>query len=126
MTENPTLFSVPFEVIGREYGTIKFQDLLGDFLVCLMEPSVSGRALRNHGVNTWIPFCHVPTFHKIKFRNNDGAIIDCIHIRLEQVHPNGQISPAHFDTVLVRTGQQQGNVCGTQGRFDRIVIELRS
>ena len=79
MTENPTLFSVPFKVIGRKYSAIKFQDLLGDFLACLIEPSVSGQALRNHGANTWIPFCHVPTFHKIKFRNNDGAIIDCIH-----------------------------------------------
>ena len=126
MTQNPTLYSVPFEDIRREYGATKFQDLLGDFLASLTEPSVSGRALRNHGANTWIPFCHVPTFHKIKFRNNNGAIVDCIHIRPEQVRPNGQISPARFDTVLVRTGQQSGNVCGTQGRFDRIVIERRS
>jgi hypothetical protein len=110
MTLNPTVYSVPFKDIRHEYGATKFQDLLGDFLASLMEPSVSGWALHNHGANTWIPFCHVPTFHKIKFKNKDGAIVDYIHIQPEQVCSNGQISPVCFDTVLVQTGQQPGNV----------------
>jgi hypothetical protein len=125
MTLNPTVYSVPFEDIRHEYDATKFQDLLGDFLASLIEPSVSGQALCNHGVNIWIPFYHMPTFHKIKFKNKDGAIVDCIHIWLEQVRSNGQISPAHFDTVLVQTGQQPGNMGRTQGRFDQIIIELR-
>ena len=52
MTQNLTLYSVPFEDIGCEYGATKFQNLLGNFLASLTEPSVSGQALCNHGVNT--------------------------------------------------------------------------
>ncbi len=117
MTRNPTLRRVSFEDVIINYGAIDFQDLLGDFLAHLREPHLSGRALRDHGENTLIPFRHIPVFHKIKFTNGDGAVIDSVHIRPEQVGTHGRIIPARFDTVLVRTGRQPSNARRIQGRF---------
>lgn len=109
MTEYPTLGRESFENIHNSYGAVEFQDLVGDFLTVLKEPHLSGRALRNRGANTLIPFHHVPVFHKIKFTNGD-VTVDSIHIRPEQVNPDdGRITPARFDTVLIRTGQQPDN-----------------
>ena len=116
MTQHPTLRRVSFNDIVYKYGAIDFQDALGDFLTHLRDPLVSGRALRIWGENTLIPFHHVPVFYKIKFRNGDGAIVDGIHIRLEQVDIHRQIIPACFDTVLVWAGQQLDNGCGNQGK----------
>jgi len=117
MTQNPTLWRVSFEDITYKYGAIDFLDLLGDFLVHLKDPSISGQALYDCGENTLIPFHHVPVFHKIKFTNGDGTIVDSIYIRLEQVDIHGWIIPARFDTVLVWTGKHPDNVHGIQGRF---------
>lgn len=117
MTQHPTLRRVSFNDIAYEYGAVDFQDALGDFLAHLRDPLVSGRALRVRGENTLIPFRHVPVFHKIKFRNGDGVIVDGIHIRPEQVDTHGRIIPARFDTVLVWAGQQLDNVHGIQGTF---------
>jgi len=114
MTQNPTR-RASFDDIVCNYGAVDFQDILGDFLMHLWEPCLSGQALLNHGGNTLIPFQHVPVFHKIKFRNKNGAIIDAVHIRLEQA--DSHIIPARFDTVLVRTGQQPDSVHGVQGKF---------
>ena len=33
-----------------------------------------------HGVNTLIPFHHVPVFHKIKFESGDGTIVDSVTV----------------------------------------------
>ena len=109
-----------FEDITSNYGAIDFQDLLGDFLTRLRDPHLSRQALRLHGGNTLIPFHHVPVFHKIKFTNGDGGIIDSVYIRPEQVGNHGRIIPAHFDTVLVWTGRQPGNTHRIQGRFGLI------
>jgi Plavaka transposase len=117
MTRNPTLRRVPFDAIISNYGAVDFQDVLGDFLAHLREPNVSGRALRNRGENTLIPFQYVPVFHKIKFTDREGTIIDSVHIRPEQLDTHGRIIPARFDTVLIRTGQQPGNTRGNQGRL---------
>jgi hypothetical protein len=117
MTRHPTVRRVSFEDIAYNYGAVDFQDVLGDFLAQLGEPSVSGRALRNRGANTWIPFRHVPVFHKIKFTTRDGIIVDSVHIRPEQDDTHGRTIPARFDTVLVRTGQQPADVRHNQGRF---------
>jgi hypothetical protein len=110
MARHPTVRRVSFEDITYNYGAADFQDVLGDFLAQLGEPSVSGRALRNRGANTWIPFHHVPVFHKIKFTNRDGIIVDGVHIRPEQADTHGRTIPARFDTVLVWTGQQPDDV----------------
>ena len=116
MTRNPTL-RVSFGDIVESYGAVDFQDALGDFIMHLREPNVTGRALRNHGVNTLIPFHHVPIFHKIKFQNGDGTIVDSVHVRPEQLEDDGWIKPARFDTVVVRASQRPGNICGNQGMF---------
>ena len=112
MTRNPTVWRVSFESIICDYGAVDFLDLLGDFLAHIKDPLLSGRALRDHGENTWLRFQHVPVFHKIKYRNKDGAVVDAIHIRLEQADKNGRIIPARFDTALVRTGQHPDNMRG--------------
>ena len=117
MTQHPTLRRVSFDDIVGGYGAVNFQDLLGDFLACLKAPHLSGQALHTRGGNTLIPFCHVPVYHKIKFRNRDGAIVDAIHIQPEHVDAYGQIIPARFDTVLVQAGQQLDIVCRNQGKF---------
>jgi len=116
MTQNLTRRAL-FNNIVCNYGAVDFQDILGDFLVHLQEPCLLGQALLNHGGNTLIPFQHVPVFHKIKFRNKNGAIIDVVHIWLEQADSHKQIIPAHFDTVLVWTGQQPDSAHGVQGKF---------
>jgi len=103
MTQNPTLWRVSFKDIICNYGTIDFQDLLGNFLAYLKQPHLSGWALHDHGENMLIQFNYVPV-HKIKFTNRDGAIVDSIHIWPEQVGAHGQIIPKHFDTVLVQSG----------------------
>jgi len=117
MTWNPTLWRVSFDSIANNYGAIDFQDLLGDFLAHLRQPHLSGWALHDCGENTLITFHHTPVFHKIKFMDGDGAVIDSIHIQPEQLDSHRRIIPAHFDTVLVRTGQQPDNVRRKQGMF---------
>jgi len=116
MTQNPTR-RASFDDIVCNYGAVDFQDILGDFLAHLQEPRLSGQALLNHGGNTLIPFQHVPVFHKIKFRNKNGAIIDAVHIRPEQADSHKRIIPARFDIVLVWTGQQPDSAHGVQGKF---------
>jgi hypothetical protein len=112
MTKYPTLGRESFENIHNSYGAVEFQDLVGDFLMALKEPHLSGRALRNCGANTLIPFHNVPVFHKIKFTNGD-VTVDSIHVQPEQVNPDdGRITPAHFDMVLIQTGQQPDNAQG--------------
>jgi Plavaka transposase len=125
MTQNPSLRRVSFVDIVYNYGAVDFQDILGDFLAHLREPHLSGRALRNRGENTLIPFRHVPVFHKIKFRDIEGTIIDSVHIRPEQVDRHGRTIPARFDTVLVRSGQHPVDTHGIQGKFESVVIESR-
>jgi hypothetical protein len=112
MTRNPTIRRVSFNDIAHDYGAIDFLDTLGDFIAHLREPRASGRALRNLGANTLIPFQHVPVFHKIKFKDGEGTIVDSVHVRPEQVDARGRIIPARFDTVLIRTGQQPNNLQG--------------
>lgn len=128
MTQHPTINRVSFEDITCNYGAVDLQDLLGDYLAHLREPHLSGRALRNRGQNTLIPFHHVPVYHKIKFRDIDGVIVDSVHTRPEQVDAHGRTIQARFDTVLVRTGQRPDNVRGKQGRFssDEVKILLTS
>jgi len=122
MTQNLTLWRVSFDSITSNYCAIDFQDVLGDFIAHLKQPHLSGHALLNHGENTLIPFNYAPVFHKIKFMNRDGAVVDSIHIQPEQVDTHGWIIPARFDIVLVRIGQQLDNVHRNQGRFGMVII----
>jgi hypothetical protein len=105
MTDHPMVLRVSFKDIVNNYGAVNFQDALSDFFMHLKEPHLSGQVLRKEGVNTLISFNHVPVFQTIKFKNNDGAIVDSIHIwpeyALEQAPPHGQITPACFNTALV-------------------------
>ena len=106
MTQNPTSGNVLFNNIICKYKAVNFQDALGDFLALVREPNITGRALCNCSKNMLIPFNHISVFHKIKFRDSGGTVVDCIHIRLEQDKVHGWIMPVCFDTVLVRAGQQ--------------------
>jgi len=124
MTQHPTIRRVSFEDIIYDYGAVDFQDLLGDFLAHLRDPHISGRTLRNRGGNTLIPFCHVPVYHKIKFRDIDGVIVDSVHVWPEQVDAHRRTIQARFDTVLVWTGQQPDNVRGKQGRFSSDQVKI--
>ena len=91
MAQHPTLRRVSFNDIMGSYGAVDFEDVLGNFLVHLKGPHLSGQALCTHGDNMLIPFQYIPVYHKIKFRNGDGAIVDAIHIWPEQVDMHGQM-----------------------------------
>jgi len=111
MTQHPSIKAVSFDDIDKLYGAIQFQDALGDFIACINYPSRSGNELYAHAVNTLIPFCSVPVFHKVKFTSNNvepAEIIDAIHVWPEQKDTYGQIIPPRFDTVLVLTECQDG------------------
>ena len=116
MAQNPTVRNVCFNDIVGEYGAIDFQDALGNFLVQLKEPHISGWALHVRGENTLVLFHHVPVFYNIKFRNSYGAIIDAIHVQLKYEDKQGRIISMCFDTALVQAGQQSDNVGISQSK----------
>src|SRR5882762_140231 len=66
MSQHPTLKSVYFQTLARNYGAILFQDALADFIACVNHPGATTATLRNHAHNTLIPFNEVPVYHKIK------------------------------------------------------------
>src|SRR6267154_536789 len=107
MPQNPTSKSVSFQKLVSNYGTILFQDALGDFITCINNPGVSAATLHNWAHNTLIPFYTVPVFHKFKFtasKSTDRSnleVVDSVHLQSEQTNLYGQIIPARFDTVLV-------------------------
>ena len=117
MTWNLTLRRVSFGDIIYAYGAVNFQDALGNFLAHLREPNITAQTLHSCRRNILIPFHHVPIFHKIKFRNSNGTIVNAVHIQLEQVDTHGQVIPVRFNTVLVWAGQQPGNICGSQKMY---------
>jgi len=112
MTKHPSVKAVSFENLSNKYGTIKFQDLLTDFIAQLNHPTASVAALRTHSGNTPIPFRSVPVFHKVKFTvTNTSDIIDTIVVQPEQSDKHGWLIPPRFDTVLVY-GQQHNSIHG--------------
>jgi len=111
MTQHPSIKAVSFDDIDELYGAVQFQDALGDFIARINYPGRSGNELYARAVNTLIPFCLVPVFHKVKFTSNNvepAEIIDAIHVWPEQKDTRRRIIPPRFDTVLVLTECQDG------------------
>ena len=111
MPRHPTLKSVSFQRLAKEYGANSFQDTLADFIARVNNPGLSNAALRNRAHNTLIPFNSVPVYHKFKFtanRDNERSgseVLDSVQVRPEQTDLRGRIIPARFDTVLISEGQ---------------------
>ena len=105
MTEDPSKKAVSFLNVSKKYGAASFQDALGDFIASVNNPGVRVHALRTHSANTLLPFRTVRAYHKIKFTTG-SEIVDAVHVRPERLKC-GRITPARFDTVLIR-GSGQG------------------
>jgi hypothetical protein len=109
MTQNPSIWKVPFDVLARDYGVFDFQDALADFIAQANCPGASGAVLRRRAHDTHIPFSGVPVYHNIKFtKENDSEIVDVIYVRPEQSDSRERITPARFDTVIVKGGGRNG------------------
>jgi len=98
--------AVPFPDIFWKYGTLLFQDRLGDFIAAINNLGLGTHALHTHSANTLLPFCTVCVYHNIKFRaandTQELEIVDAVHVQPEQKDKCGWIIPARFDTVLVQ------------------------
>ena len=113
MPQSPTIKAVSFLDIDRKYHANNFQDDLADFIVKVNYPGASTAALRARAEDTLIPFHAVPVFHRIRFVDNNDCdeqeTVDAVHVRPEVVDLHGQVVPARFDIVLVRTGQDRAH-----------------
>jgi hypothetical protein len=114
MAVKPTK-SATFDVLARNYGAIAFQDALADFLARLNNPGASTTTVRQQAEDTLIPFRGVSIFHNIKFIKaanlGQTGTSDIMHVHPEVQGLRGQITPAQFDTVIIRQDSlhNQGN-----------------
>ena len=104
MTEDPSKKAVPFLDISKKYSTASFQDALADFIASVNNPRARVRALHTHSANTLLPFRTVRVYHKIKFMTG-SEIVDAVHVQPEWLK-NGWVTPARFNTVLIRGSGQ--------------------
>ena len=112
MTEDPNEKAVHFRDITKKFGAASFQDALADYIASVNNPGLGVRAVRTHAANTLLPFRTVRAYHKIKFTTASDAqgsdrseIVDVVFVRPE-LHKDGRITPARFDTVLIQSGGQ--------------------
>lgn len=117
MARHPSVKAVSFDALQIQYGALKFQDALADFIAQVNFPEARGSTLRAHAEDILIPFRGVPVFHVIKFtETEESETIDSIHARPEQKDTRGRIIPSRFDTVLVESPSQdpkQGRIKGS-------------
>jgi len=119
MAKRPTVRSVRFNDIVKEYGAVTILDTLADFITQINNPGASTSVLQARSRNTVIPFSSVHVFHKIKFTcssasSKSSEIVDTIHVRAEKKNSNGRTIPSRFDTVLVR-GTDLNSIHGVNG-----------
>ena len=117
MTRHPSLKAVSFDTLKTQYGALKFQDALANFVAQVNYPEARRNAQSLHADDTLIPFRGVPVFHLIKFTETDKSeTIDSVHARPEQKDTCGRIIPLRFDTVLVENPSPdpgQGRIKGS-------------
>jgi hypothetical protein len=122
MMKNPTIKSMSFKALYKEYGTANFQDTLADFIACTNYPGALRAALCKEADDTLLPFQRVPVFHKIKFtaQNCDKSeVVDLVHVKPgEPDSDDDGDTSSRFDTVLVCNGQ--GGMHGNKGKSVRI------
>ncbi|KAF8259188.1 hypothetical protein EI94DRAFT_1813759 [Lactarius quietus] len=56
MTKHPTCKSVSFEALAEQYGAVKFQDALADYIAGINHPGASAATLHTQASDTLIPF----------------------------------------------------------------------
>jgi len=116
MTCHPSAKAVSFDTLKIQYGALKFQDELADFVAQVNNPGVRRSTLDLHAEDTLIPFRGVPIFHFIKFRETGGSeTIDSVHAQPERRDKCRRIIPSCFNTVLVQSPSQdtrQGRIKG--------------
>ncbi|KAI9437471.1 hypothetical protein H4582DRAFT_1815428 [Lactarius indigo] len=117
MTLHPSTKAASFDDLAMRYGAVEFQDTLADFIAQMNHPDASTANVRALAKDTLIPFCSVPTYHKMKFQSNGcPEVADMIHVRPEQMDSHGRRIPSRFDTVLICNGSQN-STCGNNGQF---------
>jgi hypothetical protein len=119
MTDHPSAKAIIYDNLKLRYSAPRFQDALANFIAQVNYPSTRGNMLHKHAEDTLIPFCHILVFHVIKFTEariaKECGVIDSVHARPEKMNTDGQITPSHFNTVLVQNPSQdtdQGHVKG--------------
>jgi hypothetical protein len=118
--QTPSLKAVSFNNITNLYGAIQFQDALGNFIMKINHPHLTGNPLCMRALNMLISFHAVPVFHHVKFtkcnQHDQIEISDTIQAWPEQWDAREQIIPSHFDTILVQTrGRANTEGQGTKG-----------
>ena len=116
MAQHPSVRSVKFDDLVKEYGAIDILDALADFIAKINYFGATMGVLQAHARNIVIPFSSVHVFNKIKFTSPGSSdIVDAIHVHAERKDPTGHIVPSRFDTVLVR-GKESNCIHGINGK----------
>ena len=109
MALNSEKKQVHFNMLASNYGAIVFQNMLAKFIAQHNHPGLSGGTLQDYAYDTHIPFTCVSIYYKIKFTKssmfNKSEIADVVHIYPKQKNLYGQIIPAHFDIVLIKSSK---------------------
>ncbi|KAI0833510.1 hypothetical protein BC628DRAFT_1308548 [Trametes gibbosa] len=110
MTRHPTRKSVALAEITStsHYGARFFTPALARFVLQWRNPQWTSRQIEYHVGDFILPFDRLPVFHRIKFWNEaiyGKETVDAVHVHPRHSHDGtaGEvITPARFDTVLVR------------------------
>jgi hypothetical protein len=87
--------------LTNKYGTIRFGDALGEFIVGFNNPGLSATTISCDAKNLSLPF-YFPVFYHLKFWNSSGEIQDAVQAQPKCQNKNGHKVPGCFDTVLVK------------------------
>lgn len=120
MTRNPTKTTSLTEIISN-YRAIFFSEALQMVIAQHQHPAASQAHLNYLAPKIALPFMNVPTFHKIKFWNQDpyrrpdcSDILDVAHAYPRKKGKRGWISE-RFDTVLVNPEEGIDDVATIRG-----------
>ncbi|EIW81904.1 hypothetical protein CONPUDRAFT_54049, partial [Coniophora puteana RWD-64-598 SS2] len=110
MTMHPTRPSVTLDDItsASHYDAALFSAALARFIVRFRDSTLTLNQVETLITDVRIPFTSIPVFHRVKFHNDEhygNETIDSVHVQPPKYSNHGTtISPARFDTVLVRVG----------------------
>lgn len=119
MTSHPSVKSVDFTHLQRNYGAVDFVFCLSEYIVHYNNPDLSRAQLNRLAANYRLQFNSVSVYHKAKFWESDFPLYRHASDEYDVVHAaparratsaRGHTIPARFDTALINegTGGQRG------------------
>ena len=89
MPKYPSVSSVLLETLVNEYGAMYLCEALSRFIVTTNHPDWTPREVEEITLDTFLPFCKLPVFHKVKFVSKmdqemvivDSTYANCAHKR---------------------------------------------